>query len=253
MNNLNNIKYFVFCSGKTGSKTLLHGFMNKFGQESALHVHSANHFEEGHRKYGNVKNIIIENSKKFDKIYIIDSYREPIERGMASFFQNINSHCPNWKNMNVQELIKFFNTNKLNLLELYHSYYESWGYFGISKDINFDFEKGYVKKELDNKIFIKTRLQESNRWGDIFSEILNTKINFGYDNNSIGKPYYQKYKEFKNSYVLPDSYKEKFIEVMNLQNENLDPNNVNHLTWIEMKKMMTQEEINSYLQKWGII
>jgi hypothetical protein len=63
MNNLNNIKYFVFCSGKTGSKTLLHGFMNKFGQESALHVHSANHFEEGDCKYGNLKLLKVDITK----------------------------------------------------------------------------------------------------------------------------------------------------------------------------------------------
>jgi hypothetical protein len=252
MKNLKKVKYFIFCSGKTGSQTLSHGFIKKFGNDSFLHVHSDSHFKQAYPTYGDIKNILIENSKIFDKIYIIDSYREPIERSIASFFQNIDKNCPDWKKFSVEELVQFFNNNELYFLETYHSYYKSWGYFNLDININFNFDKGYIKKELDNIVFVKTRLKEVYRWNKIFSDILNTNIEFGYDNNSINKPYFEKYNNFKKFYTLPNIYKEKFIETMNISKDKLNTNDKCHLTWIEMKKMMTLDEVTSYLKKWKI-
>jgi hypothetical protein len=61
VNKLDNIKYFVFCSGKTGSRTLFGGMKNKFGSNSVIHVHGTPHFNTMHHRYGNLKDLIINN------------------------------------------------------------------------------------------------------------------------------------------------------------------------------------------------
>lgn len=250
MKNLSNVKYFVFSSGKTGSKTLVHALSRKFGYDKVIHVHSAQHFKNGHPRYGDVKELMIENAKKFDQIYVIDSYREPFERGIASFFQNINDHCPNWKLMSVNQIIDFFNENKLYLLDIYHSYHESWGYFDISTDVDFNFEEGYIIREYENIIFIKTRLKEVHRWESIFSKIMGSKIIFKHENNSEGKFYAEKYKKFKEKYKLPEKTKEEFLNAYNNKNDSLNRSTPFYLSCSEMKKFMTKEEIDNYLKKW---
>lgn len=244
--NLNGVKYFVFCSGKTGTTTLVKSFKKKFGDQTTLHVHSQEEFNKTHPNNGLIKNLIENNSKNFNKIFIIDSYREPIERSIASFFNNIKYHYPNWDKLSTDQLINIFNEKKFYLLDRYHSYHESWGYFNISTDIDFDFEKGYVLREYENIVFIKTRLKESYRWGQIFSDILGENISFGYDNNSNDKPYSQTYKKFKEIYELPKEVKEEFINCY----INKDPKSPFYRTCGEMKKFMTKEEIDEYFNKW---
>ena len=250
MSRLDNIKYFVFCSGKTGSRTIEEGLRKKFKPDSVLHVHSTLHFEEAHKNKGSLKGLIIRNSEKFDRIYIIDSYREPFERGIASFFQNINKHCPNWRSMNIDSLINFFNEKKFYLLDLYHSYHESWGFFDISTDVEFDFEGGYIIRESGNKVFIKTRLKDSHRWDKILSEIFETDISFKYENDSKDKDYYKVYLEFREKYRLPLEFRNNFISVVNSDINNLDKSTPFYLSWSEMKKFMTESEIKNYLEKW---
>lgn len=46
-------------------------------------------------------------------------------------------------------------------------------------------------------IFIKTRLNKSYRWVQMFSKILNTDIKITEKNNSKEKPYYKQYEAFK--------------------------------------------------------
>jgi len=250
MKNLEDVKYFVFSSGKTGSKILVDSISKNFGVNSTVHVHSSQHFKDGHPRYGDVKQLMIDNSKKFNKIYIIDSYREPFERGISSFFHHINKHCPEWKSMSVDQIIDHYNQNYLYLLELYHSYHESWGYFNIPTDVTFDFEKGYITKEYENMVFVKTRLKESYRWNSIFSEIFKKRINFISTNKGENKFYNEVYKEFKNKYRLPEKVKENFLNTFNgLSVDNVDLNKFKS-TIIEMKKFMTDQEIDDYLKKW---
>lgn len=241
-------KYFVFSSGKTGSKTLEKSIKN-VGR--VLHVHSDDHFKERTKTKKTLKEVIINSSKKFEKIYVIDSYREPFERGISSFFQNINKNCPEWKKMSTDELISFFNEKKLYLLDLYHSYYESWGYFDISTNVEFDFEKGYITRKFENIIFIKTRLKESYRWSEIFSELLEESLTFNHENDSSEKKYNKQYIDFKKQYKLPESIKKQFLDTINSESGNFEE--PFYVTWLEMKKFMTENEINEYLKKWIFI
>lgn len=250
MKNLDNVKYFVFSGGKTGTRTLVESISKKFGNYSVAHIHSAQHFKNGHPRYGNVKDLMISNSKKFNKIYIIDSYREPFERGISSFFQNIETHCPNWRYLSIEELIDFFNKNKLYLLDIYHSYYESWGYFNISTDVVFDFNKGYILREYENMVFVKTRLKDAYRWSLIFSEIFGESLSFVTANKAEDKFYFNTYKEFLKKYKLPEQTKNEFLDTFNSSENILDVSKPFHLSIIEMRKFMKDSEINDYFEKW---
>jgi hypothetical protein len=241
-----NVQYFVFCSNKTGSTTLYESLRKKFGDDSVMQAHGDKYFKKRtNSQYGNLKDLVINNSKKFNKIYIIDSYREPIDRCIALFFQDIYKHCPNWRSMTVDDLINFFNEKKyLYFLDSYHSYQRSWGYFDISTDVKFDFEKGYITRQQENIVFVKTRLKEAYRWDKIFSEIFNTDIKFDYHNDSKNKDYYNKYLEFKEKYKLPIEVKKQFLYVTK---------NSIKKSWYEMMKFMTKEEIKNYLERWELI
>jgi hypothetical protein len=152
--------------------------------------------------------------------------------------------------MNIDSLINFFNEKKFYLLDLYHSYHESWGFFDISTDVEFDFEGGYIIRESGNKVFIKTRLKDSHRWDKILSEIFETDISFKYENDSKDKDYYKVYLEFREKYRLPLEFRNNFISVVNSDINNLDKSTPFYLSWSEMKKFMTESEIKNYLEKW---
>lgn len=252
MKDFSKIKYYIYCSGKTGSKTLYHGFSKKFGPEKCLHIHTERQINIVLNESINIKNFITESSKNNDKVFIIDSYREPFERSISSFFENLHTTNPNWKSYRNERLINLYNASHLKTIELYHSYLESWKMFDISTDINFDFEKGFVSKTLDNIVFVKVRLKDSNKWPLIFEEITGEKINFEKNNDSSTKNYNSGYNKFKISYELPKDVKDTFLKFYT-QKYKVYENNLFYPTWLEMKKFMTNKEIEDYLLKWKII
>lgn len=97
-------------------------------------------------------------------------------------------------------------------------------------------------------IFIKTRLNKSYRWVQMFSKILNTDIKITEKNNSKEKPYYKQYEAFKKKYVLPNEIKKQFLKVIN---NTSNQNNPFYITWTEMNKFMTKNEIEKYIKKTG--
>ena len=234
-----NVNIFIYASGKTGTMTLNDSFINLYtGIRKSLHVHHEAHFID-HKVKQTLKEIILHNMKIHDKIYIIDSYREPIERAIASFFQNIYIHVPFWKNMNVEELIKKFNDMKYYTLDTYHSYHESFSIFGLSTDIKYDFDKGYYMTQYENITFLKLRLKDSHMWENILQNIVDP--NFKLINTNIGELKGDSgsiYKLFKEKYKIPKEY------LQQLQ----DPSDISN---IEMKKMMTEKEIEDYYVYWN--
>jgi len=252
MRDFSKIKYFIYCSGKTGSKTLHHGFSKKFGGNSCLHIHSQRQINIVRNENIDIKNVILESSKKNDKVFIIDSFREPFERSISSFFENLHKTNPNFKSYKLEQLINLYNTIHLKNIELYHSYLESWRMFDLSTEFEFDFDKGFVVKNIDNIFFIKTRLKDSHKWKTIFNEVMNEEIDFQTKNDFSSKNYLSQYISFKSKYILPKDVKEIFRKFYT-QEYSTEENSVFYQTWQEMKKLMTEDEIKNYLNKWGII
>lgn len=97
------ITHFVYCGGKCGSSTLNNSlFKNRF---RSIGLHSNEEYKL--RNNGNsILDIIHSSSNTNETIYFIDSYRNPIERKISSFFQNLDSEKYNFP---INELIEEFN------------------------------------------------------------------------------------------------------------------------------------------------
>ena len=156
-------------------------------------------------------------------IYFIDSYRNPIERKISSFFQNINEIKPDYKEISIDELIKFFNDTFFNYEE-YHSINEILNVFNIDLFNSFDFNNKYNIKYHENMIFIKIRFKDVDNWQFILSKIFNKEIIIHNDNLTIDKDYNEYYSEFKKNYKIPKEHFDKIIEdrefnIYNSENE----------------------------------
>ena len=125
---------------------------------------------------------------------------------MSSFFQNINTHLPNYKKKSCQELIDIFNDKYINILENYHSINCVMKKYDVEQFDKFDFEKGYVIKEKGNIVFIKLLFSDINKWDKILSEIFNKEIIIFNDNLTKHKNYNSIYNEFKTNYKIKKSY-----------------------------------------------
>lgn len=245
---------FVYCGRKSGSRTLNYTFLkNDF---RSFHVHNNIYYICTYHKpcfkLKNVSGIIqtvpltpLQNSssvfelinsscKVHDDIFIFDVYRTPIERKISCFFQNIKSHLPNYKNLKIDELINFFNTNLLYELEEYHSINEVLTNYNIPLFTKFDFEKKYNLVKQSNKIFIKLLFKDIDKWDKILSEIFQKEITLHPSNLTKNKPdiYVLKNEFFKN-YKIPKKYIEE-----KLKND------------VEFKIYNTEEEQSEYIKKW---
>jgi hypothetical protein len=103
---MNTYDIFVYCGGKCGSSTLYNTFINN--GFSSIHVHSNYYYYYYYYYYtfctlNNDDSIfdVIDDSCKSKEIYLFDSYRNPIERKISSFFQNLSIHVVNYRELSV--------------------------------------------------------------------------------------------------------------------------------------------------------
>lgn len=197
----------VICltGGKCGSNTLDNTL--KYNGYKCVKVHSRSQFIARFKYDGLID--LINRSSENKKLYIIDSYRTPIERKISSFFQNIHTHVPSYKNKSCEELIDIFNTKYLDTLEEYHSINDIMEEYGVEPFNTFDFKKKYVIKMKGNLIFVKLLFSNINNWGDNLSEIFNKKIIIApqhKQNLSKNKIYNSIYNNFKLMYKTKKSY-----------------------------------------------
>jgi len=194
-----NFNVYIYCCGKSGSSTLNYTF-NKNGYKS-LHCHSSSYYIRRRNEAKINQNIfnVIENSMlNNERVYIIDSYRTPIERKISSFFQNYND-----SNKEISYIIELLDKN-IYSLEKYVSINELFDYFKIPYFKSFDFEKKYNITYYKNITFIKLRFEDINEWGAILSSIFGKNITIYNDNISEYKHYSKIYKIIKDTYKIPD-------------------------------------------------
>lgn len=230
-----NVSVFVYCGGKCGSTTLTET-LNKYYK--TLHVHNSEYFQtilpiNEKNKYS-IFDVIEYNRVRHKDIYIIDSYRTPIERKISSFFQNIHTHLPQYKSLKLRDIIHYFNKNLLNVLEEYHSIDEIMQYYEVEPFNSFDFDKKYKIVSKLNIHFIKIRFNEINSWDNILSEIFQKEIKIYPDNLSENKDYKYLYNQFKKYYYVPSNYF-----------NNILPNDK------QFKIYNTEEEQQKYYDKWS--
>jgi len=196
---------FIYCGGKCGSSTLERTFTtNGF---VTLRCHTNLEFKK--TKHTNINiHAVIDGCKKRRKVYVIDVYRTPIERKISSFFENLNTHVPNYTSLSIEQLTTIFNNKFLDTIEEYHPFDEVMQNMGFKKNERYDFNKKYIKIVYDNIIFIKLRFTDIAIWGNILTEIFGKKIIIHPDNLSNKKSTYNLYNNFKNNYKVPKEYLE---------------------------------------------
>ena len=177
--------------------------------------------------------ILNPNTNQYRKIYIIDIFRTPIERKISSFFQKIsemhfNNSESNISKYPIEKIFKRFNDLFIHFNEI--DYFNE--YYGCDKISKFDFDNKYVIQEIDNVIYIKLRLQDSEFWSEILTNILGTKIYMIQDYQTSNKNIGELYLKFKNEYKLPYNYYKL------IQNDKI------------LDIYQSQTEKNNYLKKW---
>ena len=229
LNKIETFDVFVYCGGKCGSSTLNKTF-NVNGDKS-IQLHSNSFWKSFYKKDIDIFKVIDESCLN-KKIYIIDSYRTPIERKISSFFQNLVIHEPNYRNMSIEDLILIFN-RKVYWLEEYHPINEVLSNYELPLFKDFDFEKHYNIIEKDNKIFIKILFKDIKNWDKILSEIFNKEIIISPLNLTEEKCIFSLYQEFKKKYKVPKWYLVKYLPMDE-----------------EFKIYNTIEEQNEYMNYW---
>lgn len=157
-------------------------------------------------------------TNEFRKIYLIDIYRTPIERKISSFFQKIseihfNNTEQNISTYPVDKIIKRFNDIFIHVKEI--DYFNQFYKCEPIKESEFDFNSKYLLKQSDNIYMIKLRLEDSNEWNNILTQILGTQIHMIWDYDTKNKIIGNLYLEFKNNYKLPYNYYELIKEEIN--------------------------------------
>lgn len=206
----NNI-IFVYTPPKVGSTTLVSSLrLSASNKYSIIHVHDEImlNYITGINKNITINDLIYYNKSLGKNIYVIDVYRTPIERKMSEYFEKLscyhfNNSEENINMYNLDLIIKRFN-NLFPHLGRGDHYYEKYGI----EPKNFDFDKKYIHQVINGIHYIKLRLNDSNEWGNILSNIFNTDIviltDYKTDNKTIGNLY----NKFKSKYKLPINFYE---------------------------------------------
>jgi hypothetical protein len=174
-----------------------------------LHIHDETMLKVISKVSGVTVNEIIDYNSQIGKnIKVIDIYRDPIERKMSHFFEELSScHFNNSeKNLNSYSVKKI--ENRFNKVFPYigigDHYLEEYG-LDESEIPEFDFEKKVMVVEKKGIEYIKLRLKDAANWGEILSVILKTEIIIRRDHETSEKPLGELYGKFKSQYVIPSN------------------------------------------------
>ena len=206
----NNI-IFIYTPPKVGSTSLVSSIRisasNKF---LIIHIHDEImlNFFTGINTV-TINEIIKYNNYIGKNVYVIDVYRTPIERKFSEFFEKISPYHFN----NSEE-----NINKYSIKRVVDRFNKVFPYLAIGDhyidkyDIplpnSFDFTNNFLNIKHNNINYIKLRLKDSAKWGQILSKILGTEIIIVNDYETSNKIIGELYAKFKNEYKIPNNYLE---------------------------------------------
>ena len=226
---------FIYTPPKVGSTTLVTSLRISLGNSyNIIHIHD-DVMLQVLTKINNVSvnDLINYISSKGKNIFIIDVYREPIERKMSEYFEKIS--CYHFNNSeehvnkyNLSRIIDRFNKLFPHLAKEEH-YFDK---YNIENPITFDFDKKYTIQIINGVKYVKLRLIDSKEWGKMLSEILNNDIVLINDYQTEQKGFSKLYTDFKNEYKLPINFLES---IKNCKYFNF---------------YFSEEERNNYFLKW---
>jgi hypothetical protein len=201
---------FVYTPPKVGSTTLVSSIrLSASYKFSVVHVHD----EAMLYVLNGITDITINELIKYNKyigrnVYVIDVYREPLERKMSEFFDKLSSFHFN----NVAEKINKYNVNRLiaRFNNIFNHIANGDHYFDKMTDVfkpeTFDFENKYLIQKVFDISYIKLRLRDSAQWGRILSGLLGAEITIINDYETDKTPLKELYQGFKAAYKTPSNY-----------------------------------------------
>jgi len=226
---------FIYTPPKVGSTTLVSSLRISLGSNyNVIHIHDdvMLHVLSGYNNV-TVNDMINYISQKGKKIYIIDVYREPIERKMSEFFEKISCYHFNNTEENINKYSIKRVTDRFNKLFPHLSKEEHYfDKYDISNPPLFDFNKKYTIQILNGIKYIKLRLIDSPMWGKILCEIFNRNIVIINDYQTNNKVIGELYRKFKEEYKIPYNYLEL---IKNCKYFNF---------------YLSEQERNEYINKW---
>lgn len=236
----------LYCPAKVGSTTIASSIRTYASEKFiVIHSHDSTLFTAASDNgmlsihYNDIinNNTILNKEGKLRKIFVIDIYRTVLERKISEYFQHLaslhfNNTEENLLNYSIDKIIRRFNS----IFEHIENVDYFADKFGLDENLilnnNFDFDKKYIKIEINNVTWIKLRLKDSAHWGSILSELLGVQIVMTNDYNTQNKIIGPLYKKFTSEYKLPINY---FNSICSCT---------------QLKKYYTQDEINEYLNMW---
>jgi inorganic pyrophosphatase len=232
LDNRNYKNVFVYCGGKCGSSTLFNSL--NFKHFKTIQLYSNFYYKKITKQDKSIFNLIDDSCKFFNRVYIIDSYRTPIERKISSFFQNINKYLPNYEQMSINEINTFFKENLFNKIEEYHSINEVLLHYNVPLFSKFNFESRYNIAIQDNKIFIKILFKDIDNWDSILSEIFEENIKINPKNVTKLKKIKILYEKFKLNFRVPKNYIDNVL-----------------IKDVEFKIYNSEEDQRKYIEYWN--
>jgi hypothetical protein len=165
-----------------------------------------------------INDIILFNKNLGKEVYVINVYRSPIERKISSFFEKISPHHFN----NTEIELNSYNVNKV--IVRFNNIFPWLGedgdhlldVYGIKVPDHFDYENKYMVLKENDITYISLRLCDSDKWGNILTNIFGTEIRVIKDYESSKKTIKYLYESFKKNYRIPinllnDVMKDKYL------------------------------------------
>lgn len=204
-----NIVIFIYTPPKVGSTSLVSSLrISGARRYNVIHIHDEKMLSIL-TNYDNKENVTINeiinyNSSIGKDVYVIDVYRNPVERKISEYFEILMSYHFNTNENNIQKysidaIIKRFNS--------VFPFIGKGDYFFDKYEIDipekFDFENKYLLVNKNNIKYIKLRLCDSNEWAKILSKIFNFEIVIIKDYETENKTIGELYRKFKEQYLIP--------------------------------------------------
>lgn len=204
----NNI-IFIYTAPKVGSTSLVSSIRicasHKF---SIIHIHDEImlNFFTGINSV-TVNEIIQYNSYIGKNVYVIDVYRTPIERKFSEFFEKISPYHFNNSEENINKYSIKRISDRFNKVFPYLALGDHYmDKYNIPIPETFDNVNKFLNIKHNNINYIKLRLKDSDKWGQILSKILGYEIIMINDYETNNKIIGDIYSKFKKEYKLPSNY-----------------------------------------------
>ena len=230
---------FIYTPPKVGSTSLVSSLRLSGAKFlNVVHVHDEKMLSilTG---YANKENITINeiinyNASIGKNVFVIDVYRNPLERKISEYFEQLapfhfNTSENNMNSYKIELIIKRFNS-VFPFIGKDDYFFDK---YNIDIPREFDFVNKYLLINKDNVKYLKLRLCDSNEWDRILSKVLNMDIVVIKDYQTENKAIGDLYKRFKETYHIPCNLLEtiKSCKYFNYYN--------------------SDSERNVYLEKWN--